>query len=113
MMWFWPGAGWLVGLLSGLFWIAVIVAAIVFLRREVPNLGWPSRSSQALRILEERYARGEISREEFLERRAVLVTSPPTGPPPPGEPPPNVDEPTVQLPEPPPSRRRTRRTDTG
>jgi hypothetical protein len=26
----------------------------------------------ALRVLEERYARGEISREDFQERRAVL-----------------------------------------
>jgi putative membrane protein len=113
MMWFWPGAGWLVGLLAGLFWIAVIVAAVVFLRREVPNIRWPHGSSNALRILEERYARGEIPREEFLERRAVLQTMPPAGSPPPGEPPPNVDEPTVQLPEPPSSRRRTRRTGSG
>lgn len=113
MMWFWPNGGWLVGLLSGLFWIAVIIAAIVFLRREVPNIRWPASSTNALRILEERYARGEITREEFLERRGVLRTMPPTGSPPPGEPPPNVDEPTVQLPEPPPAPKPTRRSGTG
>ena len=30
----------------------------------------------ALRLLEERYARGEISREEFMERRRVLLEAP-------------------------------------
>jgi putative membrane protein len=63
------------------FWVVVIVAAILLLRREVPNIRWPSGPSPALRLLEERYARGEISREEFLERRAVLLSS--QQPPPP------------------------------
>jgi putative membrane protein len=104
MFWIWgPHAGWLFGLLWGLFWIAVIVAAVLLLRHEVPNIQWPASSSNALRILEERYARGEISREEFLERRAVLQTAPPSGSPPPGEPPPSTDDPTVQLPDPPPT----------
>ena len=31
----------------------------------------PQRTS-ALRLLEERYARGEVTRDEFLERRRVL-----------------------------------------
>jgi putative membrane protein len=32
-----------------------------------------SEARSALSILEERYARGEIAREEFLERREVLT----------------------------------------
>jgi len=33
------------------------------------------RKAQALRILEQRYARGEIGREEFEERRRTLSQS--------------------------------------
>jgi len=32
--------------------------------------------SRSIRLLEERYARGEIGRDEFLERRAVLRQGP-------------------------------------
>lgn len=100
-MFFWfPAWGWIAALLSAIFWIAVIVAAILFIRREVPNLGRASGPSQALRILEERYARGEIPREEFLERREVLLrTSRAPEPPPPVGPAPPGSEPTVQLPD--------------
>jgi putative membrane protein len=90
VFWFW-GPGWIFGLLFGMFWIALIVGAIVLLRRELPHLRFGPRASPALRLLEERYARGEISRQEFLERRAVLLRSatgsttpsaaPPTPPP--------------------------------
>jgi putative membrane protein len=55
-----------------LFWIAVIAVIIVALRAAAgrPN-GGAERS--ALEVLEERYARGEITRDEFLDRRAVLT----------------------------------------
>jgi putative membrane protein len=68
---FWHGGFhwfWVIGLLQPFLWIAVIVLLVTLFRRR------PSErpSSPALTILEERYARGEISREEFLERRSVL-----------------------------------------
>ena len=53
------------------FWIIVILIVIRLLRRST-HAAPSSASSSALSLLEERYARGEISREEFAERRAVL-----------------------------------------
>jgi len=66
---YWFGFG---GLLMLLFWVFVI-AGIVWLvlalsRSQLPRGG----ESSALRILEERLARGEIDAEEFRARRAVL-----------------------------------------
>ena len=51
------------------FWVVMIVLIVRLVRRSSHH---GQRSSPALRVLEERYARGEISREEFQERRAVL-----------------------------------------
>ncbi|MDQ3955919.1 MAG: SHOCT domain-containing protein [Actinomycetota bacterium] len=60
---------WILGILQALFWIGVLVVGVNVLFRRRPQ----GRSAGvALRILEERYARGEIAREEYLERRAVL-----------------------------------------
>jgi putative membrane protein len=51
------------------FWVLVVML-IVRLVKSSP--GSAPRSS-GLRVLEERYARGEITRDEFLERKAVLT----------------------------------------
>jgi hypothetical protein len=91
MFWWGPGIGWVYGLLWVAFWVVLIAVAVLLLRRELPNLRLPDHRPPALRILEERYARGEISREEFLERRRVLLARPeptPPPPPPPGATPP-------------------------
>lgn len=64
------GMSWMV-LLGGVFWLAllaVIVATVVWLIRTMPG----RRSDNALDILRERYARGEITREEFEARRRDL-----------------------------------------
>ena len=91
--WFWPWWGGLFGLLNLAFWVLLIVGAVMLFRRELPRGNVRERESPALAVLQERYARGEITREEFLERRAVLLSpssppSPETGetmpPPPPG-----------------------------
>jgi putative membrane protein len=70
----WGGAG--LGPIFMIFWLLVIVALIagaVWLVRSASHhdagpLRGPSRSS-SLDILEERYARGEINRDEYLEKR--------------------------------------------
>jgi len=85
----WGGPGWWVGLGQAVFWIAVIVVAVLFLRGELPRMQHHHRwGSPALRTLEERYARGEVTREEFLERRQVLLEHEHDHAPPPPAPPP-------------------------
>jgi putative membrane protein len=74
MDWMWQTMG-LGMLLVWLFVVAAIVAGIVLLARAVRGPGGdnPERGhTEALRILEERFARGEIDRDEFEERRRTL-----------------------------------------
>jgi putative membrane protein len=73
------GWGVLVWLASAAFWILVIAGIVVLLRSHSGGGG----SDSALRILEERYARGEIPREEFLERRSILTKAAPAAATPP------------------------------
>jgi putative membrane protein len=81
---YWTGPGWwgvVGGVVSILFFVLVVVL-IASLLRNRPRTG-TGASSSAVRILEERYARGEISRDEFLQRRAALSGSAKEPPPPP------------------------------
>jgi putative membrane protein len=66
-----PGTVWALmwALVMVVFWTAVVLVIVSVLRHRGPR----TPHSSAVRILEERYASGEISREEFLERRAVLT----------------------------------------
>lgn len=74
-MWF--GDAWgLMGMLVALAFVALVVLAIAALLRSGGPVEHRGRSP-AHRLLEERYARGEISREEFVERRDVLSAQPP------------------------------------
>ncbi len=54
-----------------LFWALVIVGIVVGIRWLVRQ-GRPEISDSALEILRQRYARGEINREEFEARRRDL-----------------------------------------
>jgi putative membrane protein len=96
-----PGWGLFWGLIWAAFWIAaIIIVAVWLLRGDFNRVQHRFGGPPALRLLEERYARGEISREEFLERRAVLLQPPPQ---PPAEPPQPPVEPTEPIPPPQPS----------
>jgi len=72
------GFGWLIMIV---FW-AIIIAVIVLLVRWAmsSSLRFQSspRENQAMKILDERYARGEIDREEYEQKRKDL-THPHTG----------------------------------
>jgi putative membrane protein len=70
----WLAGGWWIfgGLGVAAFWIAVIALIVVLLRAGAGRPGGAGGGS-ALEVLEQRYARGEIDRDEFVERRAVLT----------------------------------------
>ena len=65
---FGPGFG---GLGMILLWIVPVVLLILLFRRSSGDKD-TTRGKTALEILKERYARGEIDREEFEERKRHL-----------------------------------------
>jgi putative membrane protein len=71
----WGGLAILGGFVGIAFWI-LLIALIVLIARGIRTTA-PASGGSAVRLLEERYARGEINREDFLERRAVLGGKPP------------------------------------
>lgn len=71
--WHWDGMGWGGGLLALItmvvFWGGLLTAVILVIR----HLSGPRTTSSAQRILDERFARGEIDADEYAARRAKLA----------------------------------------
>ena len=67
-----PGFGWIFMLL---FWGLVILGIVAIVKWIVAGgvSGNATKSKTALEILEERYARGEIDREEFEQKKRDLA----------------------------------------
>jgi putative membrane protein len=87
------GAGWWVGGLFGLLVVVAIVVGAILIVRQVLDRPQhtalppapPAMTSRAVEELDLRYARGEIDRTEYLQRRADLLHAPGSwspGPPP-------------------------------
>lgn len=75
----WGSTGWMM-LFGGVFWIILLVlgvTAVVWLVRGSSHAGhYPPRiepNSSGLSILEERYARGEINRDEYLQKKRDIL----------------------------------------
>ena len=69
------GGGWVGMGFMALFWVAVIVGIVFLIRWMVSgNLGQQGTppGESPLDILKKRYARGEINKEEFEERKKDL-----------------------------------------
>jgi len=81
MMWSGNWGGWegalVMSLTMLLFWGGLILLVVYGIRHVTPSSdrGAPARS--AIQVLEERFARGEIDRDEFEERRRVLESKAP------------------------------------
>jgi putative membrane protein len=71
-------AWWGMGLYMALFWLlvpAVIVALVIAATRlRSSSPGGVAHGQSALTILEERYARGEIGKEEFDQKKRDLLS---------------------------------------
>jgi putative membrane protein len=67
----WGGFGIGMMLMMLLFWVAVIAAMVVGIRWLLGQ--GRMREDRALSLLRERYARGEINREEYEQRRRDLT----------------------------------------
>jgi len=72
--------GWMM-LFGGIFWLVLLAlagaAAFAFLRmfqRPIPAPPSVERPSPGLDIIEERYARGEINRDEYLQKKSDILS---------------------------------------
>jgi putative membrane protein len=78
------GGWWWLGALFQLVFLVIVVVGLIFLARLIVR-GWQpgtqagSHRSKALEELDLRYARGEIDRTEYFERRTDLVGGSPPG----------------------------------
>ncbi len=81
-MWGWMmgdwGMGWFGMIFMLLFWVLVIAGIVFLIRSLVQSKGGRDRSdvgtgSQAMDILKQRYARGEISKDEFESMKKEIL----------------------------------------
>jgi putative membrane protein len=72
------GMGWFGAIVMIIFWVLVIVGLVLLIRWLLINTRVPSSESKppssALEILRERYARGEIDKKEFEEKKKDLLS---------------------------------------
>lgn len=72
------GGGMGLGMVGGvLFWVLLIVGIVVLVRWMLDRSG--GRGETATQILEKRYARGEINREEYERMKRELSGDGPAG----------------------------------
>jgi putative membrane protein len=71
------GMGWFGMILMMVFWVAVIVGIVVLIRwlivtsRSAPE---GRKEDSALELLKKRYVRGEISKEEYEEKKKDIAS---------------------------------------
>ena len=72
------GMGWFGSIIMIAFWIAVIVGIVLLIRWLIISTKTTSHGTSsgesALEILKKRYARGEIDKQEFEEKKRDLLS---------------------------------------
>jgi putative membrane protein len=81
MMWGTEGWGWGwwgMGIIHGLLWWAILILGIIvlvrLLGRDSGRAAGAPPAETALDVLKKRYARGEIGKQEFEEKKRDLAT---------------------------------------
>jgi putative membrane protein len=70
--WGFGGFWWIMPILMIVFWGLIIWGIVMLVRRPSSSSSGPNDDS-ALEILKKRYAAGEITREEFGEKRKAIM----------------------------------------
>ncbi|MEU8145641.1 hypothetical protein [Nonomuraea sp. NPDC048901] len=71
--WGWGAGFWpIIPVLWGLFWVAVVALAVRTWQKGRRHRTEAGATTSAERILAERYARGEMSDDEYFQRISVL-----------------------------------------
>ena len=71
MMFMWGAGGLLMMLMMLVFWV-VVIAGLIFGMRWLVGQGRSTPRDEALEILRQRYARGDIDKQEFETRKRDL-----------------------------------------
>ena len=70
------GAGWFGGIVMIVFWILILVGLIFLIKWLIQSIGRDkatgSSRNRSLDILKERYAKGEIDKQEFESKKKDL-----------------------------------------
>ena len=68
------GWGWFMPIFMILFWVLIIWAVVALVSgATLPRADSPGRIESALEVLKKRYARGEIGKEEYEEKKRDLA----------------------------------------
>ncbi|MBN2545821.1 MAG: SHOCT domain-containing protein [Spirochaetes bacterium] len=68
----WGFGGWIIGLLFFIFLTAIVLIIYFALRISKGSLTVSSKDETALDILKKRYAKGEITKKEFIDMKKDL-----------------------------------------
>ncbi len=67
------GMGYGMGILGLIFWILIIIGLVLLIKYLWEGGGTRREQESSLELLKKRYARGEISKEEFEEKKKDLL----------------------------------------